>query len=45
MLVMVPVNLIVTPQSAWFVLPMVGWGGVPAIHTAYAMGLLDITRN
>ncbi|MDH3231308.1 MAG: 2TM domain-containing protein [Alphaproteobacteria bacterium] len=42
MLVIVPVNLILTPETVWFVLPMVGWGGVLAIHVAYAMGLFDI---
>ena len=42
MLVIVPVNLIFTPDTIWFVLPMVGWGGVLAIHVAWAMGLFDI---
>ena len=45
MLVIVPANLILTPDTAWFVLPMVGWGGVLAIHVAYAMGLFDIFAN
>jgi hypothetical protein len=42
MLVIVPVNVILTPDTVWFVLPMVGWGGVLAIHVAWAMGLFDI---
>lgn len=42
MLVIVPVNLILTPDTAWFVLPLVGWGSILAIHVAYAMGLFDI---
>ena len=42
MLALVPANLILTPDTIWFVLPMVGWGGVLAIHVAYAMGLFDI---
>ena len=42
MLALVPANLILTPDTVWFVLPMVGWGGVLAIHAAYAMGLFDI---
>jgi hypothetical protein len=42
MLVIVPVNMILTPDTVWFVLPMVGWGGVLAIHVAWAMGLFDI---
>ena len=45
MLVIVPVNLILTPDTVWFVLPMVGWGGALAIHVAFAMGLFDVFRN
>jgi len=45
MLVILPANLILAPQSAWVVLPLVGWGGVLAIHVAYAMGLFDIFRK
>jgi hypothetical protein len=26
----------------WFLLPMIGWGGVLAIHAAHVMGLFDI---
>ena len=39
MAVLVVVNLATGPAHVWFVWPMVGWGGVLAIHTAYAMGL------
>ena len=39
MLVIVPVNLFVYDSSIWFVLPLVGWGSVLAVHVAYAMGL------
>ncbi len=42
MLMIVPVNLILSPDTLWFVLPMVGWGSVLAIHVACAMGLFDI---
>ena len=42
MLAIVPANMVLAPDSVWFVLPMVGWGGVLAIHAAYAMGLFDI---
>lgn len=35
----VVVNLAATPAVIWFVWPGVGWGGVLAIHAAYAMGL------
>ncbi len=46
MLLIVPANLIFATDVAWFVLPLVGWGGVLAIHVAYAMGLFDIfTRS
>lgn len=41
MVVLVLVNLLATPRYIWFVLPMVGWGPVLAIHTAWAMGLFD----
>jgi len=39
MVVLVPVNYAVSPENPWFVLPMVGWGSVLAVHAAYAMGL------
>lgn len=42
MVVLVAVNLLTAPENPWFVWPMVGWGGVLAIHTAWAMGLFDI---
>ena len=40
MIVLVPVNMLTTPERPWFVLPMVGWGAVLAIHAAFAMNLL-----
>lgn len=39
MVVLVPINFFVTPHDPWFVLPMVGWGSLLALHAAYAMGL------
>ena len=39
---LVVVNLLLSPEIQWFVWPMVGWGGILAIHTAWAMGLFDI---
>ena len=39
MVVLVAVNLLSNPENPWFVWPMVGWGGVLAIHAAFAMGL------
>jgi hypothetical protein len=35
-------NMTTLPENPWFVWPMVGYGGVLAIHTAYAMGLFDV---
>ena len=37
MLVLVPDNVLTTPGEPWFVLPMVGWGALLALHAAYAM--------
>jgi hypothetical protein len=42
MTVLIPVNLLATPKVPWFVLPMVGWGAILAVHTAWTMGLFDI---
>lgn len=39
MVALVAVNFAFTPETPWFVWPMVGWGGVLAIHVAYVMGL------
>lgn len=39
MAVLVALDRLLTPGNPWFVWPMVGWGGVLAIHAAYAMGL------
>ncbi len=36
---LVAINLIAAPENPWFVWPVVGWGGVLAVHAAYAMGL------
>jgi len=41
MAVLVSINLLATPESPWFVLPMVGWGSVLALHVAWVMGLFD----
>lgn len=42
MVVLVPINFFVTPHNPWFVLPMVGWGSLLAVHAAYAMGLFRV---
>jgi uncharacterized membrane protein YdbT with pleckstrin-like domain len=39
--VLVAINMLTTPGTPWFVWPMVGWGPVLAVHTAWAMGLFD----
>ena len=39
MVVLVAINLLGNPENPWFVWPLVGWGGVLAIHAAFAMGL------
>lgn len=39
MTILVPANLMTTPENPWFVWPMVGWGGVLAVHTAWVMEL------
>ncbi len=45
MAVIVPTNLFLTPETPWFVLPMVGWGSVLAGHAAFVMGLFDVFRR
>lgn len=45
MLLIVPANLLLAPGTVWFLLPMVGWAAVLAIHVAYAMGLFDVFRS
>ncbi len=42
MAILVPLNLfVIAPGTPWFLLPMVGWGAVLAVHCAFAMGLFD----
>ena len=36
---LVAINMLSNPENPWFVWPMVGWGGVLAVHAAFAMGL------
>ena len=38
-------NLVIVPEVHWFVLPLVGWGAVLALHVAYVMGLFDVFSN
>ena len=39
MILLVPANLYLSPGNPWFVLPMIRWGSVLALHVAYVMGL------
>lgn len=41
-LVLVVVNMTTMPENPWFMWPMVGYGGVLAVHAAYVMGLFDM---
>ena len=39
--ILIPLNLLTTPDDLWFVFPLVAWGAPLAINVAWAMGLLD----
>lgn len=39
MVLAVPLNLYLLPENPLFLLPMIGWGAVLALHVAYVMGL------
>ena len=39
------INVSTNPETAWFVLPVVGWGAILALHVAYVMGLFDVFFN
>lgn len=39
------INITTDPERPWFILPVVGWGAVLALHVAYVMGLFDIFLN
>lgn len=39
------INIATDPEAAWFVVPVVGWGAVLALHVAYVMGLFDVFSN
>ncbi len=39
MVVLVPVNAMMTPATPWFLLPMVLWGAPLAVHAAWTMEL------
>ncbi len=41
MAALVAANRFVWTGEPWFVWPLLGWGGVLAIHVAFVMGLFD----
>lgn len=41
MIVLVAINYLSGNKDPWFVLPMVGWGSVLALHVARVMRLFD----
>ena len=45
MVVLVPINAVLDPGRAWFVLPLVGWGAPLAVHAAHVMGLIGRKRR
>jgi hypothetical protein len=45
MAMLVPLNLLTTPQTLWFAFPLIGWGSVLAGYVAYAMGLFPTKRG
>ncbi len=45
MVVLVPLNIALMPDDPWFLLPLIGWGSVLALHAAHVMGLFDSFRQ
>lgn len=45
MVVVVPVNAWTTPETPWFLFPLIGWGAPLALHAAWAMGLIGPGRR
>ena len=41
LLVVIPVNFLTYPKYPWWIWAALGWMPVVALHTAWAMGLLD----
>ncbi len=44
MAVLVAVNVL-TSTAPWFLLPLIGWGAVLAIHAAHAIGLFSAFKR
>jgi hypothetical protein len=45
MVVLVAINLLITPERPWFIWPLVAWMAPLAIHAAYAMHLFGKSRE
>ena len=45
MIVLVPLNFWLAPDQVWFILPLIGWGSVLAVHAAYALGLFKVFKK
>jgi hypothetical protein len=45
MAALVAINLATEAKEPWFLLPVVGWGSVLALHAAYAMGLFAFLKR
>ncbi len=43
--VLVPLNITFMPDDPWFLLPLLGWGSVLAVHAAHVMGLFEHFRK
>lgn len=41
MVLLVPINFLASPDTPWFLLPLVGWGAPLALHAGFVMGLFD----
>lgn len=45
MVVLVPVNFLTTPDTPWFLFPLVAWFAPLGLHVAWVMGLFDRPRS
>jgi hypothetical protein len=43
--VLAAINLIMTPDRTWALLPIIGWSPLLTLHAAHAMGLFDVFRR
>ena len=45
MVMLIAASVFFSPENPWHLAPLVAWGAVPAVHAAYAMGLLDVFKG